>query len=88
MRLFIVTGRGVISEAPPLTVRPALCVGYEQVTVSLAPEVVRAINEAQRASLQVLRVALAPFGLSPYDIAMPEYRRVVYEHEIDGRASR
>jgi hypothetical protein len=49
-----------------------------EVSVPVSPDVARAINEVNEKHFEEVRAALEPFGLHPYDIAMPEYRRVVY----------
>lgn len=88
MRLFIVSGRGVVVEAPPLTIKPALVVDDAVVTAVLPLEVQLAIREAQEVAMQAVRVALAPYGLSPWDIQAPTFRRVVSRDEIRERTSR
>lgn len=79
MKLFIVDRVGVITEAPPLVIYQALIVNDRQVSTPVAKEVQEALERADVAAVQLIRVALAPFGLSPYDIARPQYRQIIKE---------
>ncbi len=85
MKLFIVSGRGVVTEAPPLRVRRPAVVGDEVVLVALPAEVQDAMREALASHMQVMRVALAPFGLSPWDISAPVFQRLLREDELKGQ---
>lgn len=68
-----------MAVANPLeTHREALVISDHVVSVPVPLEVARAIEEVTAKFHDELREALEPFGLHPYDIAMPEYRRVVY----------
>lgn len=52
------------------------------VSVSVSAEVQRAIERATEAAYDSLVTELAPFGLSPLDIVIPEFEQVIYEDEV------
>lgn len=59
-------------------VKPALHIHGEQITAPVSPEVQTAMERWTERSHAELVDILAPFGMHPYDIAMPEFRQVVY----------
>ena len=56
------------------------------ITVPVAPEVAEVIHEWAQEHAEDLNERLAPFGLGNYNIARPEYRRVVTEGEEIAKA--
>lgn len=62
-------------------VRPSIGFADEVLTEPVPRDVEKVLREVERAGYDLAVQLLAPFGLHPYDIAAPEYRRVIYEHE-------
>lgn len=59
------------------TPKRALFIGDKAVSVAVPAEVQDALERwAQKHTDELIEV-LAPFGLHPYDLAAPQYRRVV-----------
>lgn len=56
--------------------------GDELVTRPVDPGVQRAIERATTAAHDALVVELAPFGLTPLDIVVPDYEQVVWADEV------
>lgn len=52
------------------------------VSVRVSPAVQRAIEVATQDAYDSLVRELAPFGLTPLDIVIPEFEQVVYEDEV------
>lgn len=63
--------------------RRALIIDDTVVTTPVSAEVARAIRDVERRYFRAAADALAPFGLHPYDIAAPEYARIVYRDELE-----
>lgn len=56
--------------------------GRDLAVRKVEPEVQRAIERATEAAHDDLVSELAPFGLSPLDIVVPEFEQVIYEDEV------
>ncbi|OJU41793.1 MAG: hypothetical protein BGN97_03550 [Microbacterium sp. 69-10] len=56
--------------------------GDELVTRPVDQTVQRAIERATEAAHDALVRELAPFGLTPLDIVIPEFEQVIYEDEV------
>lgn len=63
-------------------IKPAVVVDDTTLTVPIPFEAASAINEWHEAHTEELAKLLAPFGLHPYDIALPQYERVVTREEL------
>lgn len=61
--------------------RRGIVSGLQVATVELESGPTEALNRINENHHEEAVAALEPFGLHPYDIARPTYRRVVYEGE-------
>ena len=62
--------------------RQPLIIGDSYITVPAGSEVEQVMAEWAAAHLNDLAARLAPTGLTPADLALPEYHRVVYVDEV------
>jgi hypothetical protein len=62
--------------------RAVLRRGDELVTRRVDPAVQGAIEQATEAAYHELCAELAPYGLTPLDIVIPEFEQVIYEDEV------
>lgn len=81
---FVVASSGVAVKVVDSIVlgRVPLIIREEFSTVPVAPPVQRAIERATEAAYDALCCALAPFGLTPLDIAVPQFEQVIYHDEV------